>query len=52
MKEAEKILLADYNIAPIYQRSRAVLEKPYVKGIVSHLVGANYSYKWAYVTEK
>ncbi|TFJ45075.1 peptide ABC transporter substrate-binding protein [Carnobacterium divergens] len=52
MEEAEKILLDDYNIAPIYQRSRAVLEKSYVKGIVSHLVGANYSYKWAYVTEK
>lgn len=52
MLEAEKILMDTAGIAPIYQRSYAVLEKPYVKDIVAHLTGADYSYKWTYIEGK
>lgn len=52
MLEAEKILMETAGIAPIYQRYNSVLEKPYVKDIAAHLVGAEYSYKWAYVSGK
>lgn len=49
--EAEQILLEEAGIGPIYQRSLAVLEKPSVNNIGVHVVGAEYSYKWAFVTE-
>ncbi|TFI65274.1 peptide ABC transporter substrate-binding protein [Carnobacterium divergens] len=49
MLKAEKILMDTAGIAPIYQRYNSVLQKPYVKDIGVHLVGANYTYKWAYV---
>ncbi|MCA9766653.1 MAG: peptide ABC transporter substrate-binding protein [Carnobacterium sp.] len=52
MLDAEKILMETAGIAPIYQRYNSVLEKPYAKDIVSHLVGAENSYKWAYVEGK
>lgn len=45
--EAEKILLDDAAIAPIYQRSKAYLENPAAEGVVRHLVGAESSFKWA-----
>lgn len=45
--QAEKILMEDAGIAPLYQRSYAVLQKTYVQDLVEHLVGADYSYKWA-----
>ncbi len=47
MIEAEKLLLDQAAIAPIYQRYNAILEKPYVKNIGKHLVGPEYSFKWA-----
>ncbi|MFX3673273.1 MAG: peptide ABC transporter substrate-binding protein [Paenisporosarcina sp.] len=53
MAEAEKILIAeDFGIAPNYQRGSMLLVKPYVKGIVSHPFGGDYSYKWAYIEGK
>ncbi|WP_338753563.1 peptide ABC transporter substrate-binding protein [Bacillus sp. FJAT-52991] len=46
--KAEKILLEeDAAIAPIYQRSRAYLQRTNVKGILLHNAGGDYSYKWA-----
>ncbi|MGN7410348.1 peptide ABC transporter substrate-binding protein [Sporosarcina sp. SAFN-010] len=51
--KAEKILLEDdAAIAPIYQRGLIFLEKPHFKGLVSHPFGADYSYKWAYISGK
>ena len=47
--DAEDILLDEAGIGPVYQRANAVLEKDYVHDIGEHLVGAEYSYKWAYV---
>lgn len=51
MLSAEKILLDDAAIGPIYQRYNAILKKPYVENIGTHLVGPEYSFKWASVTE-
>ncbi|WP_144509496.1 peptide ABC transporter substrate-binding protein [Bacillus sp. FJAT-22090] len=53
MAKAEKIIVdQDYAVAPIYQRGLMFLVKPYVKGIVSHPFGGDYSYKWAYIEGK
>ncbi|MEY8349494.1 peptide ABC transporter substrate-binding protein [Bacillus cereus] len=49
--KAEKILLDDVAIAPLYQRGDSIVQKPKVKGIAKHPVGGDYSYKWAYITE-
>ncbi|MBE3569385.1 MAG: peptide ABC transporter substrate-binding protein [Bacillales bacterium] len=47
MLKAEKILLdQDAAIAPVYQRGRAILQRPYVKGLLKHKVGPELSYKW------
>ena len=51
MLKAEKILLEEAAIGPIYQRYNAILEKPYVEDIGTHLVGPEYSFKWASVTK-
>ncbi|MDW0117249.1 peptide ABC transporter substrate-binding protein [Sporosarcina thermotolerans] len=51
--KAEKILLEDdAAIAPIYQRGLLQLQKPYFKGLAVHPFGADYSYKWAYISGK
>ncbi len=49
MLKAEKILMDDPAIAPVYQRGTAYVQKENVKGILFHPVGGYYSYKWAYV---
>ncbi|MDM5189237.1 peptide ABC transporter substrate-binding protein [Bacillus sp. DX4.1] len=49
--KAEKMLLDDAAIAPVFQRGNAIIQKPKVKGIVLHPVGGDYSYKWAYISE-
>lgn len=51
--KAEKILLEDdAAIVPTYQRGRMVLMKPYVKGLVTHPFGGDFSYKWTYIEGK
>ncbi|MCK2156721.1 peptide ABC transporter substrate-binding protein [Exiguobacterium sp. 17-1] len=52
LQEAEKILLDSAAISPVYQRGRAFMVKPYVKGIVEHNFGADFSYKWASIEGK
>ncbi|MGG3687853.1 peptide ABC transporter substrate-binding protein [Caldifermentibacillus hisashii] len=49
MLQAEKILLEDAAIAPIYQRSLALLSSPKVHNIIANQVGADYEWKWAYI---
>ncbi|MGG3446716.1 peptide ABC transporter substrate-binding protein [Bacillus nitratireducens] len=49
--KAEKMLLEDAAIAPLYQRGDALIQRPKVKGIIHHPVGGDYSYKWAYISE-
>ncbi|HHY98797.1 MAG TPA: hypothetical protein GX509_08670 [Firmicutes bacterium] len=48
MARAEKILLDEMPIAPIYWPPRNYIEKPYVKGIVRRATGADIEWKWAY----
>ncbi|MFS0750031.1 peptide ABC transporter substrate-binding protein [Oceanobacillus sp. 1P07AA] len=46
MLEAEKLLVQeDTVVAPVYQRGRVVLIKPYVKGLEEHLFGPDYTLK-------
>jgi oligopeptide transport system substrate-binding protein len=53
LAKAEKILIdEDFGIGPLYQRGTMSLVKPYVKGVVSHSFGGDYSYKWAYIEGK
>ena len=52
LQDAEKIALEENVISPVYQRGSARLTKPYVKNIVEHAFGADYSYKWAFIEGK
>lgn len=45
--QAEQLLMEEAVIAPIYQEYKAVLQKDYVKNIISHPVGPEQTYKWA-----
>ena len=47
--EAEKVLLSDAAISPIFQRGFAFVEKKRVKGVVKQNFGGDYSYKWTYI---
>ncbi|WP_017754632.1 peptide ABC transporter substrate-binding protein [Calidifontibacillus oryziterrae] len=53
LQDAERILLEqDAVLAPLYQRGRAVLQKSYVKNLIVHPFGPEYSFKWAYIEGK
>lgn len=49
--KAEKMLLEDAAIAPLFQQGKGIIQKQKVKGIVRHPVGGDYSYKWAYISD-
>lgn len=49
--EAEKILLEESGIAPLYQRAKSQLHSPKIQGEVINKFGATYEWKWAYVAE-
>lgn len=46
--EAEKVLMEDAAIAPLYQRSRSALQSPKIQGVFKNASGPDYEYKWAY----
>ncbi|SMO82978.1 peptide ABC transporter substrate-binding protein [Melghirimyces algeriensis] len=50
--KAEKIAMDEAALAPLYDRQRLKLQKPYVKGIARHPFGADNTYKWAYIEGK
>lgn len=52
LQEAERILLEDAAIAPLYQTGSAYVQKDYVKGIEKHQFGGVYTYKNAYIEDK
>ncbi|MFK4292351.1 oligopeptide transport system substrate-binding protein [Bacillus sp. RC240] len=52
LQEAERILLEDAAIAPLYQMGSAYVQKDYVKGIEKHQFGGVYTYKNAYIDNK
>ncbi|EEM16720.1 MULTISPECIES: peptide ABC transporter substrate-binding protein [Bacillus] len=47
MQDAEKMLLDDAVIAPVFQRGLSYLQKPYVKDLYIHQFGPATSLKWA-----
>jgi oligopeptide transport system substrate-binding protein len=50
LQEAERILIEeDAASATIYQRGRSLIQKPYVKVLIIHPFGPEYSYKWTYL---
>lgn len=49
--DAEKTLLDDAAVAPIYQSARAELISPKLEGVISNPFGATYEYKWASISE-
>ncbi|MHC2833660.1 peptide ABC transporter substrate-binding protein [Bacillus sp. F9_6S_D1_P_5] len=52
LQEAERILLEDAAVAPLYQMGSAYVQKDYVKGIEKHQFGGVYTYKNAYITKE
>lgn len=51
MIDAEKLLMDDMGVAPVYQKAEAHLRSEKVKGVVVHGAGARYDYKWTYISE-
>ncbi|WP_456271348.1 peptide ABC transporter substrate-binding protein [Bacillus sp. AK031] len=49
--EAEKILMEEQAISPMYQDGEAYIQRDYVKNLYRHNFGADYSYKWTYIGE-
>ncbi len=49
--DAEKIIMDQQGVIPVYQNVEAHLRSPKVKGVVSHGAGAQYDYKWAVIEE-
>ncbi|PLR89786.1 peptide ABC transporter substrate-binding protein [Bacillus sp. T33-2] len=47
--QAEKIILQDAAVGPLYYDGRSYLQKPYVKGLITHPYGASPDLKWATV---
>ncbi|MUK87662.1 peptide ABC transporter substrate-binding protein [Ornithinibacillus sp. L9] len=46
MLDAEKHLLDEMHIAPLYQRADAILTRPNIKGLVRHPAAPEFEYKW------
>lgn len=51
MVDAEKVIMGDMGVIPIYQVAEAHLVSDKVKDIGFHPAGAEYDYKWTYISE-
>lgn len=51
MLDAEKLLMDEMGVAPVYQKAEAHMRSSKVKGVVAHGAGARYDYKWTYISE-
>ena len=49
--DAEKLIMSDMGVIPVYQKAEAHLRAPKVKDIFYHSTGAKYDFKWAYIEE-
>lgn len=49
MLDAEKILMDDMGVVPVYQRASGHLRAEKIQDVVVHGAGASYDYKWASV---
>ncbi|QWH17207.1 peptide ABC transporter substrate-binding protein [Bacillus mycoides] len=52
LQEAERILLEDAAVAPLYHIGSAYVQRDYVKGIEKHQFGGVYTYRNAYIDNK
>jgi len=51
MVNAEKTIMDDMGVIPLYQKAEAHLRSAKVKDVAVHPAGAKYDYKWAYISE-
>lgn len=49
MREAEKILMNDMPVGPLFYSATAYVQQDYVKGWVRHPVGVDSDWKWTYI---
>lgn len=49
MLDAEKVIMDDQGVIPVFQAAEARLRAEKVKNVVNHSTGAKYDYKWAYI---
>lgn len=47
--DAEKVIMDDQGVIPLFQAAEARLRAEKVKGVVTHSTGVKYDYKWAYI---
>lgn len=52
MIQAEKILMNDMPIGPLYFQARSRVVKPYVKNLIFPTFGSDWEMKWAYIEGK
>ncbi|SNX53006.1 peptide ABC transporter substrate-binding protein [Thermoanaerobacterium sp. RBIITD] len=50
--QAEKILMNDMPIGPVYFQARSFVVKPYVKNLCFPTFGSDWEFKWAYIQNK
>lgn len=48
---AEKVIMEQQGVTPVFQKAQAHLRNPDFKGVVTHSSGAQYDYKWVKVSE-
>lgn len=51
MLDAEKLLMDDMGVIPLYQKAEAHLRSEKVKDVVYHSTGAKYDFKWTYIED-
>lgn len=51
MVDAEKTIMGDMGVIPLYQKAEAHLRAEKVKDVGFHPAGAQYDYKWTYISE-
>ncbi|WP_412675880.1 hypothetical protein [Bacillus paramycoides] len=51
MKQAEKILLQDGAVAPLYKQGRSYRQHGFIKGLVTTDFGGKFNYKWTEVAK-
>lgn len=47
--DAEKTIMKDQGVIPLYQTTEGHMRASKVKGVVSHTAGAQFDYKWTYI---
>ena len=51
LEDAEKILLEEQGVSPLFHQQEAWMVKPSVKGVIYNGAGASYNFKHAYVAK-